>query len=165
MQTNGAIVQRSHLAKLDCCVRQNRVGLASVADVKLAEAKSARPGSISLNPPATVTKTNSSPGRARHKPSNHCAGKVGVPPLNLYARVRFVLPIARETAGTACTRLSLRPSISRDEIAAIARAHHAARTIKCVCFSVIAVRTDAIDLTAQRKNGLRRFARNDGTAV
>jgi hypothetical protein len=34
-------------------------------------------------------KTNSSPRRARHKPSNHCAGKAGVFPLNLYARVRF----------------------------------------------------------------------------
>ena len=33
-------------------------------------------------------KTNSSPGRARHKPSNHCAGKAGVFPLNLYAHVR-----------------------------------------------------------------------------
>src|SRR5665647_3497339 len=27
-------------------------------------------------------KTNSSPGRARYKPSNHCAGNAGVPPLN-----------------------------------------------------------------------------------
>jgi hypothetical protein len=33
-------------------------------------------------------KTNSSPRRARHKPSNHCAGKAGVFPLNLYAHVR-----------------------------------------------------------------------------
>jgi hypothetical protein len=32
------------LAKPDCCVRQNRVGLASVADVKLAEVKSTQPG-------------------------------------------------------------------------------------------------------------------------
>jgi hypothetical protein len=31
------------LAKLNCCVRQNRVGLASVADVKLAEATSGQP--------------------------------------------------------------------------------------------------------------------------
>jgi hypothetical protein len=33
-----------------------------------------------------------------------------MPPLNLYARVRkFLLRIAHETAGAACTRLSLRP--------------------------------------------------------
>jgi hypothetical protein len=33
-------------------------------------------------------------------------------PLNLYARVRFcLLPFARETAGAARTRLSLRPLV------------------------------------------------------
>ena len=41
-----------------------------------------------------------------------CAGNAGVPPLNLYARVRFCLRnIARETAGAASTRSSLRPLI------------------------------------------------------
>ena len=55
-------------------------------------------------------KTNSSPGRARNKPSNHCAGKAGCSPLNLYARVRICLRIfAHETAGAARTRSSLRP--------------------------------------------------------
>jgi hypothetical protein len=47
---------------------------------------------------------------ARHRPSNHCAGKAGLPPPNLFARVRIsLLPIAHETAGAACTRSSLRP--------------------------------------------------------
>ena len=32
-----------------------------------------------------------SPGRARNKPSNHCAGKAGLLPLNLYAHVRFLI--------------------------------------------------------------------------
>ena len=32
-----------------------------------------------------------------------------MPPLNLYARVRFLLPIARETAGAARIRHSLLP--------------------------------------------------------
>jgi len=32
-----------------------------------------------------------------------------VPPLNLYTRVRFLLPIARETAGAARIRHSLLP--------------------------------------------------------
>ena len=49
-------------------VRQNRVVLASVADAKSAEARQTQPGLATLNPLATVTRTNSSPGRARHKP-------------------------------------------------------------------------------------------------
>src|SRR5665213_3163404 len=45
-----------------------------------------------------------------YKSSNHCAGKAGVFPLNLYARVRISLCInAHETAGAARTRSSLRP--------------------------------------------------------
>jgi len=36
-----------------------------------------------------------------------------MPPLNLYARVRFSMLLARETAGAARTRLSLRPLFSR----------------------------------------------------
>jgi hypothetical protein len=37
-----------------------------------------------------------------------------MPPLNLYARVHFLfVPFAHETAGAACTRLSLRPLCSR----------------------------------------------------
>src|SRR5665213_78167 len=45
-----------------------------------------------------------------YKSSNHCAGKAGLLPLNLYAHVRFLLMhIAHETAGAARTRLSLRP--------------------------------------------------------
>jgi hypothetical protein len=51
-----------------CSVRQSRVVLASVADVKSAEAREPNRASQSLNPLATVTKTNSSPGRARNKP-------------------------------------------------------------------------------------------------
>jgi hypothetical protein len=38
---------------------------------------------------ATEARKPDTPGRARYKPSNHCAGNVGCPPLNLYARVRF----------------------------------------------------------------------------
>jgi hypothetical protein len=47
-------------------------------------------GSVSaIKPAATATRRIRSPGRARHKPSNHRAGNAGLPPLNLYARVRF----------------------------------------------------------------------------
>ena len=65
-----------------------------------------------FNPPMTEARTNSSPGRSRHKPQNHCAGKAGVFPLNLYARVRILfVHLAHETAGAARTRSSLRPSL------------------------------------------------------
>ncbi len=59
------------------CVRQNRVVLAVVATVKcFANAAVASTGAL----PVTFARTreargNSAPGRARHKPSNHCAGK------------------------------------------------------------------------------------------
>ena len=50
------------------------------------------------------------PGRARYRPSNHCAGKAGVFPLHLFARVRaFKCTNAHETAGAARTRSSPRP--------------------------------------------------------
>ena len=60
------------------CVRQNRVVLAVVATVKcFANAAVASTGAL----PVTFARTreargNSAPGRARHKPSNHCAGKI-----------------------------------------------------------------------------------------
>ena len=67
-------------------------------------------GSISHQAGSDGGKTNSSPGRARHKPSNHCAGNAGVLRLYLYARVRTLLVhIAHETAGAASTRHSLLP--------------------------------------------------------
>ena len=51
-----------------------------------------------------------------------------MPPLNLYARVRFLLVhFAHETAGAARTRLSLRPLLLEgEEIHSKARAHRAA---------------------------------------
>jgi hypothetical protein len=51
-----------------CCVRQNRVVPASVADAKLSVADAIRPDRFGLKPAVTVTKTNSSPRRSRHKP-------------------------------------------------------------------------------------------------
>jgi len=71
------------------CVRQNRVVLAPVAGVKLPVATSIQPDRLSHQAGSDGGKTNSSPGRARHKPSNHCAGNAGVPRLYLYARVRI----------------------------------------------------------------------------
>src|ERR1700743_3766664 len=60
---------------------------------------------------ATVTnKLWSHRGEHEDKPSNHCAGKAGLLPLNLYAHVRFLFAtFAHETSGAARTRSSLRP--------------------------------------------------------
>src|ERR1700687_6322642 len=76
---------------------------------------SARPGADRPYPKATEARKPDTPGRARYKPSNHCAGNVGCPPLNLYARVRFLLHFAHGTAGAARIRHSPRPLISRRE--------------------------------------------------
>ena len=49
---------------------------------------------------ATVTsKLWSHRGEHEDKPSNHCAGKAGVSPLNLYARVRFAVSICTRDRG------------------------------------------------------------------
>ncbi len=54
---------------MGCCVRRSRVVLASVADAKSAEVLASPTGrDKTFNPPMTVTKRNSLPGRARRKP-------------------------------------------------------------------------------------------------
>ena len=63
----GSAYPAERLAKTGC-VRQKRVVPASVADAKLSVADAVQPDRFSLEPAATVTKRNSSPGRARHKP-------------------------------------------------------------------------------------------------
>ena len=85
------------------CVRQNRVVLAPVAGVKSAEVF-AKPNRVSQNRQFADDggKRNSSPGRAQHKPSTHCAGKAGCSPLDLYARVR-----------TSLSTLHTRPRVQR----------------------------------------------------
>ena len=105
----GAVSNRSAQDERRYCVRQKRVVLAPVAGVKLAEAVRIQPDSLGRQSGSDGGKRNSSPGRARHKPSNHCAGNAGVLRLYLYARVRTLLHIAHETAGAASTRHSLLP--------------------------------------------------------
>jgi hypothetical protein len=69
---------------------------------------------------------------AINKPVNHCAGKAGVFPLNLYARVRFLLrELARETAGAARTQSSLRPLNFRGPRLITTRAQCAPREFFC----------------------------------
>jgi hypothetical protein len=77
-----------------CCGRRSRVVLASVADVKLAEAASSQPGfdrpSIRS---ATVTKRNSSPGRARRKPLKPLRGESRVISGVLVVTIVCLLPM------------------------------------------------------------------------
>jgi hypothetical protein len=85
-----------------------------------AKAKAARPGSsFAANSRSDGGKTNSSPRRARHKPSNHCAGKAGCSPLDLYARVRTSLcklhtrPRVQRAPGLPCALSSWRGKATR----------------------------------------------------
>jgi len=70
--------------------------------------REAQPGSQNRQFADDGGKRNSSPGRARHKPSNHCAGKAGCSPLDLYARVRTSLcplhtrPRVQRAPGLPC---------------------------------------------------------------
>jgi hypothetical protein len=115
-------------------VRQNRVVLAPVAGVKLPVAKSIRPDSIRHQAGSDGDKTNSSPGRARYKPSNHCAGDAGVFPLNLYARVRFFAQFCTRDRGCSAHPAFPAPSVlSRDTVRAKLRALRAARSRSHVC--------------------------------
>ena len=92
-----------------CSVRQNRVVLTPVAGVKLPVANSIQPDRLSHQAGSDGGKRNSSPGRARHKPSNHCAGNAGVLRLYLYARVRISLhtlhtrPRVQQAPGIPCS--------------------------------------------------------------
>jgi hypothetical protein len=65
--TDGYQARRSLLAKTGR-VRQNRVVLVSVAGAKLSVVKSIQPDPIRHQAGSDGDKTNSSPGRARHKP-------------------------------------------------------------------------------------------------
>jgi hypothetical protein len=68
-----------------------------------AKAKGARPGSaFAANSRGDGGKTNSSPGRARHKPSNHCAGKAGVSRLRLWSFPLCICALLRRTGGHGC---------------------------------------------------------------
>ena len=68
-------------------------------------------GSISRQAGSDGGKRNSSPGRARHKPSNHCAGNAGVLRLYLYARVRSLCNICTRDRG--CSKHPAFPAPSR----------------------------------------------------
>jgi hypothetical protein len=91
------------------CGRQKRVVLAPVAGVKLMEIVGPDRVSIDRQSVSDGGKTNSSPGRARHKP---------LKPLRREGRVfrrtcGLSCAFLRMTAGAEGTRLSLHPPLSR----------------------------------------------------
>ena len=79
--------------------------------------------SVGSNPAGYGGKRGRSPGRARNKPPNHCAGKAGMSWLYLSNPCAlFYLPIAHGAAGAAGARPSLRPLHKREhEIAKLRR--------------------------------------------
>ena len=92
-------------------VRQKRVVLAVVATVKLSR-RCIDPTGIDASSirGATEARTNSSPGRARHKPSDHCAGKAGRFRLHLcFLCASLRISSAQRPWVPAGTRSSLRP--------------------------------------------------------
>src|SRR3979411_3323250 len=94
---------------------------------------SARPGADVPYPKATEARKPDTPGRARYKPSNHCAGNVGSLPLNLYARVRFLPPFCTRDRGCSAHPAFPAPSDSCGaKLHANPRANYAARSRGCV---------------------------------
>ena len=79
--------------------------------------REAQPGSQSRQFADDGGKRNSSPGRARHKPSNHCAGKAGCSPLDLYARVRTSLCHCTRDRGCSAHPVFPAPSHFRGQAA------------------------------------------------
>jgi hypothetical protein len=86
-----------------------------------------------------------------------------LPPLNLYARVRFLHIFARETAGAACTRLSLRPLISRRETSHnLGRIAPQERNL-VAAFAFIA--SSLGDIGARPRASLKELAKENGLPV
>jgi hypothetical protein len=110
-----------------CSVRQNRVVLAPVAGVKLPVANLIQPDRLSHQAGSDGGKRNSSPGRARHKPSSHCAGNAGVLRLYLYARVRTLCAICTRDRGCSKHPAFPAPSVLRERNFSKPRARSASR--------------------------------------
>jgi hypothetical protein len=95
------------------------------------------PGSsrVGMTRAATVTNKARTPGRARHKPLNHCAGKAGfvsVEPVVTAA----CFPCCRRAMGAASARSSLRPLPEEGHDRCRTRADHAAGTKTLVLSSL-----------------------------
>jgi hypothetical protein len=110
----SAVSERRAQDDRRCSVRQNRVVLAPVAGVKLSVANSVQPDRLRHQAGSDGGKRNSSPGRARHKSSTHCAGDAGVLRLYLYARVRNSLHHCTRDRGCSKHPAFPAPSVGRE---------------------------------------------------
>ena len=81
-----------------------------------------------------------------YKPSNHRAGKAGMLPLHLYARVRtFLCTLRTRPRVQASARLSLRPRFPREGgTTGKTRANHVARRRSCELLKVSAHHTFSV---------------------
>ena len=160
----GRLSVSGHSAQDDrrCSVRQNRVVLTPVAGAKLPVANSIRPDRFSHQAGSDGGKTNSSPGRARHKPSNHCAGNAGVLRLYLYARVRILMhtlhtrPRVQQAPGIPCSLCFGGKEFQQSSGACASRE----RGFIPMPDAVIASEAKQ-SMRSSCENGLLRFARND----
>ena len=90
------------------------------------------------------------------------AGRSGV---LVVTRVRSTTTIAHETAGASGTRHSPRPLWGRNDHAQLGRIAPRGAKPYVELEQRHCERSEAIHLATQRKNGLRRFARNDGSTT
>jgi hypothetical protein len=158
----SAVSERRAQDDRRCSVRQNRVVLAPVAGVKLSVANSIQPDRLRHQAGSDGGKRNSSPGRARHKPSTHCAGDAGVLRLYLYACVRNSLHHCTRDRGCSKHPAFPAPSRLRDKGSGKPRAQCVARTRDCTQPSFRGARSaspESIWPRNRSKNGFRACAR------
>ena len=115
-----------------------------------------QPGSLGRQSGSDGGKRNSSPGRARHKPSNHCAGKAGCSPLDLYARVRTSLctlhtrPRVQRAPGLPCALSRWRGTRDHPQLGRFAPRD---RGFMCPALSKMATQRTGDANTARKKPG------------
>ena len=100
--------------------------------------REAQPGSQNRQFAGDGGNRNSSPGRARHKPSNHCAGRAGCSPLDLYARVRTSLCHCTRDRGCSAHPVFPAPSLGES----FGPASGASRREIANAYSVVIARLD-----------------------
>ena len=134
VRTTDAVPGEAFWRSRVCCVRQNHVGLTSVADVKPAEAKSDQPVR-----PSRQSAGDGDKNRIRRRGELGISRQTiaqGMPecfPLNLYARARhFLLSCVRDRGGSVRPGIPCALLIFGGKRMGITRAKHAARMRRCV---------------------------------
>ena len=148
------LARNDHAAR----ARQNRAVLAPAAGVKSCGGAAGPTGPVSpAIRKATVATELGSPGRTRHKPSNHCAGKAGRFRLRLcFLCASLRIGSAQRPWVPAGTRSSLPPLHGEGERTSKARAEHAARTRSCVCNLKRALENSVCAFTPSLRGAKRR---------